>query len=234
MKRHILSTKTVTPNEVFDPASQENSPAAAASASASAGDNNIEDCGSCMHRNATTSSARSILSNNNNNNNNYDEKQISTGIALSSCEEISSAGGTAATVEMYSCNEREQSEEVVNMGPYEWLDNEIKRLISSTNLQSDHPTIGENGVRVIIPSDQDRDVINNGVQKGSKSDIDDQERERERESSSIAEMCNPDPSPRNSGFDELQEEEWTVDWEDNKVLCWLWDGGNGNARNTPI
>ncbi|XVF66154.1 hypothetical protein PTKIN_Ptkin10aG0012400 [Pterospermum kingtungense] len=226
MKRqNKLSTNaTVTPNEVFDPTSHETKPEGQIQdsidmANLQPGDN--KDCrrdlamhGSCMH-----SSGGPIS--------NYDEKQ-STGIAFSSGDE--SCGTTTAV----------ETEEV--LGPYEWLDNEIKRL-SSTILQSEGvdpsgnhaglATNGENGVRIIIP-DQDRHV--NGVQKGAK---DDQERESYGVwSSSVAEMtaaggqwqmCNPS-SPGNSGFDDQE----LVDWED-KVLCWLWDGDNADDEpgNTP-
>ncbi|XP_022748811.1 transcription factor MYB111-like [Durio zibethinus] len=262
MKRHKLALmslgipKTVTPNEVFDPAAQENSPGGQVRDSKDMtnmqpednddpdsavleGRRNLGMHGSCMH-----SSARPA--------GNYDERQ-STGIALSSGKESSSVA-----VEMYGCSERE-TEEV--LGPYEWLDNEIKRLRSILQSEGVHPsgnhagsitTNGENEVRVII-TEQDRDV--NGIQKGAKND--DQEIESYGIwSSSNAEMTDGEwqirnsSSPGNSVFD---DHEW-VDWENfgggfqyydddqfplwddsGKVLCWLLDGDNadeaGDAPN---
>ena len=256
MKRHKLALmslgipKTVTPNEVFDLTAQENIPGGQIQHKTSCqpesnedpdsavleGRRNLGMHGSCMH-----SSARPA--------GNYDERQ-STGIALRSGEESSSTA-----VEMYGCRERE-TEEV--LGPYEWLDKEIKRLSSILQSEAMDPsgnhagltTNGENGGRVII-TDQDKDV--NGVQKVAKND--DQERESYGIwSSSNAEMtagewkmCNSS-SPGNSGFGDQEwvhwensgggfqycdDDQWEL-WDDSdKVLCWLWDGGNADeAGNT--
>ncbi|XP_022721755.1 transcription factor MYB111-like [Durio zibethinus] len=216
MKRHKLALmslgipKTVAPHEVLrDPAAQENTPLGQTQDSKDPdsavleGRSNLGMHGSCMHSSARLAG-------------NYDERQ-STGIALISGKERSS---TAA--EMYGCSVRE-TEEV--LGPYEWLDNEIKRLSSilqnervDTNGNHGLITNGENGVRVII-TDED---TTNGVQNCAKNY--DQERESSGILSSNADqipagelqVCNY-LSPGNPGFDE----EW-LDWE-YSGLAFQWD-----------
>ncbi|XWS53545.1 hypothetical protein CRYUN_Cryun10bG0010500 [Craigia yunnanensis] len=256
MKRQKLALmslgipSTVTPNKTFDLAAQENSPGGQIQDLSSFQPESNEDPDSAvlvgrrnlgMHGSCVHSSARLA--------GNYDQRQ-STGIALSSGEESSSTA-----VEMYGCGEIE-TEEV--LGPYEWLDNEIKRLSSILQSEAVDPsrnhagltTNGENGVRVNI-TDQDNDV--NGVKKVAKNY--DQERESYGIwSSSNAEMTAGEwkmgnsSSPGNSGFD---NQEW-VDWENSgggfqyydddqwelwddsdKVLCWLWDGGNADEAGNP-
>ena len=251
MKRHKLALmslgipKTVTLNEVFDdPAAQEKTHLGQIldskdltnlqpDSSLLEGRRNLGMHGSCMH-----SSARPA--------GNYDERQ-STGIALSSGEKSSSTA-----VEMYGYSRRE-TEKV--LGPYEWLDNEIKRLGSILQSEGVDPsrnhrltTNGDNGIRDIIT---DQYKVNE-VQKGAEND--DQERESygiwssntDQITAGELQVCNSS-SPGNSGFDE----EW-LDWEypgggvqchddqcglwddSDKVLCWLFDNGNGDeAGNTP-
>ncbi|XP_021290283.1 transcription factor MYB106-like [Herrania umbratica] len=183
--------------------------------------------GSCMHSSAGKAGK-------------YDESK-SRGIALSSGEESCSA------VETYgSCSERE-SEEV--QGPYEWLDSEIKRLSSVLQSKGVDPsgnrgftTNVENEARVIT---EDRV---NGVQRGPEKD-------KERQScgiwSSNAEIIGKSGELQMSSFSSPAETSWFdedwLDWDSaagfgqchdddqwelwddsDKVLCQLWDDGNGD------
>ncbi|XVE65549.1 hypothetical protein DITRI_Ditri08aG0008500 [Diplodiscus trichospermus] len=192
--------------------------------------------GSCMHRSAVPAG-------------NYE----STGIALSSGEESS-----ISAIEMNGCCREREAEEV--LGPYEWLDNEIKRLTSILQSEGVDPsgshagsssltTNGENGDRSIIITDQDHSRDINGVQNGAKNDC--------WSSSNYAEMnagewqiWNSSPPGNKSGLD---DQEYWVDcenptgdfqyydddqrefWDDSdKILCWLCNGGSADeARDTP-
>ncbi|XVF62499.1 hypothetical protein PTKIN_Ptkin09bG0012900 [Pterospermum kingtungense] len=145
-----LAPRTVTPSEVFDgPVALENTPEVQNQDSAK----DLANLG--LHGSSMNSCSKPA--------GDYAEISQSTGIALSSGE-----GSSSST-------ERE-TEEV--LGPYEWLDNEIKRLRSI--LQSDQrvdpsgnhglssTTYGENEVGWVIKTDQD--MVNGVVQKDAKND----------------------------------------------------------------
>ncbi|XVF38816.1 hypothetical protein REPUB_Repub20aG0134700 [Reevesia pubescens] len=233
MKRHKLTLislgipKTITPNEVFD-----HDPTAQGTQIQDSKDvtnlqpDDKEDPDSAIEGRRNLGMDGSCM---------YSNANI--GMAPSSGEESSST-----VVEMYGCSERETVEV---LGPYEWLDNEIKRLTSI--LQTDHQGLNPSGNHGLSTTNGE-----NGIQKGAKND--DQENESYGIwSSSNAEItdekwqiCNSSSSKgNNSGFD---DQEWLDKWDsaagfqchdDNlselwddsdKVLCWLLDEA-GNTQN---
>ncbi|XVE82232.1 hypothetical protein DITRI_Ditri15bG0131400 [Diplodiscus trichospermus] len=237
MKRHksaLMSLgnipKTVAPNyAVHDPAPQEKQMQHSNNQGPDIGLMN----GSCMN-----SSARAAGSN-------HDESRKSTGIALISGEESSSDAA-----EMYGCRKTEM-EEV--LGPYEWLDNEIKRLSGILQSEGVDPNGNvvhgltsneENGACGVIITDKDRI---NGVQKDAKNDYQDSSNTDHQIAAGELQVCNVSfSSPGISGFDEewldweysggafqCHDDQWGLLDDSDKMLCWLFDGGNGDeAGNT--
>ncbi|XP_038992269.1 transcription factor MYB111-like [Hibiscus syriacus] len=116
-------------------------------------------------------------------------------------EEITGGGGG---------NEKEA------MGPYEWLDNEIKRL-SCILERSDRGILDPSGNGGVL-----KDAENDGVRSSSTSNNTEITNERR--------ICNSSLSTGNSGFDsndglrwcEEDDEQWELLWDDSdNVLCWL-------------
>ncbi|KAK8671181.1 hypothetical protein V6N13_037786 [Hibiscus sabdariffa] len=105
------------------------------------------------------------------------------------------------------------------MGPYEWLDNEIKRL--SSILQGEDPS-GNGGVL--------KDAENDCVWSSSSNNTEIADHRGDE-----WQICNSSSSVGNLGFDwngDLgcceDDEQWESLWDDSdKMLCWLWDDGNG-------
>ncbi|GMI80148.1 hypothetical protein HRI_001684100 [Hibiscus trionum] len=106
------------------------------------------------------------------------------------------------------------------VGPYEWLDNEIKRL--SSVLQRSGQGVDPSGDGGVL-----KDAENDGIWSSSSEVTDHHGGERR--------ICNSSLSAGNSGFDSNgdlgcceDDEQWESLWDDSdKVLCWLWDDGNG-------
>ncbi|KAL4290539.1 hypothetical protein GQ457_14G016380 [Hibiscus cannabinus] len=112
------------------------------------------------------------------------------------------------------------------MEPYEWLDNEIKRLSSILQRRQAVDPSGNHGLDI---NGVLKDAANDGVQRSSSNNTaitDHRGDERQMVG--------------NSGFDsnggELQwcdiDDHWESPWDDSdKVLSWLWDEEIGKTRN---
>ncbi|KAK8508467.1 hypothetical protein V6N13_022915 [Hibiscus sabdariffa] len=122
------------------------------------------------------------------------------------------------------------------MGPYEWLDNEIKRLSSILQRRQAMDPRGNHGLDIngVLDSVDGvlKDAENDGVRSSSSAITDHRGDEWQ--------ICNWSSLVGNSGFDsnggELQwcdiDDQWELPWDDSdKVLSWLWDEEIGKTRN---
>ncbi|KAE8717772.1 Transcription factor MYB12 [Hibiscus syriacus] len=109
------------------------------------------------------------------------------------------------------------------MGPYEWLDNEIKRL--SSILQRSDRGVDPSGNGGVL-----KDAENDGVRNSLSNNTQITDRRGDERW-----ICNSSSSTGNSGFVstgglrccEDDDEQWELLWDDSdNVLCWLWDEGN--------
>ncbi|XP_012457553.1 transcription factor MYB111 [Gossypium raimondii] len=172
----------------------------------------LEMHGSCTHSNASGQPQG-----------NYDESGSNGGIALSTNSGEESSG--------------DGIENEVLLGPYEWLDNEIKRLSCILQRSQGADPIGNHGGVA--------DSIN-GVIKDTQNDA------RERESYGIGssssntteitdhhgdewQMCNSSVDFIGD-FQWCDDHQWELSWDDlEKVFCWSWDDANGDdeaGKNT--